>query len=359
MENEGTRVILIFLVIFLASAIIGAGVLLIYFLVYKLTINKAVTAQSGGVKHKMPAPSSAAKTVIAVALTVLIVAVWIDIRSVKEEALNIYSGLVQQMQNLESKVGYLESMINSVSDELKSEKSIFTSVDISYGKPDVKNHSAKITVNAAPKSCTDEAEISIRMGDSSVKLAKIGTGMYSGEIEVDFYKEYNGTALIMVTDGGETVSEELDLNVYDIREKYGVEMSSHIESFICEYESGRLYMRFCILARDVDEDEEFFIRDSLKVAVEVEGNIVFEDSLLSLNSYSPDTVVFDIEKSCEIPKNANNDIISVSAVDKCGNTHICKVFSYNITEGTSFATDFEGTERVYDSTGNLIAEFSY
>lgn len=358
MENESTQVIFPFLVIFLVSAVIGAGVLLIYFLVYKSAINKTVTAQSQGTKqHKMPAPSSAAKTVVMVAFAVLIAAVWLDIRSIKEETSNIYSGLAQQIQGLESKVGYLEGVIDSVSDELKREQSLFTSIDLSFGEINSKNHSVKITVSAAPKSCTDEAKISIWLDDRSVNLAKIGTGLYSGEIEVDLYKGYTGTALISVTDEGKTVSEELDINVYDIREKYGAVISSQFENWVdCEYRSGRLDMKIHRLVRGTGETEEFFVRDSFKLVVEVEGSVVLEDSLSLPDSYSDNIFTFEFEKSCEIPNNAYTDIY-ISAVDKCGNTHKCMVLSNEIPEAGYLTIGFGGEERVYDSTGNLIGKF--
>lgn len=352
MENEGTRVISVFLVIFLAAAIIGAGVLLIYFLVYKLTINKAVTAQSGGIKHKMPAPSSAAKTVIAVALTVLIVAVWIDIRSLKDAIENIGG----RDDSLSQRVIGLESEIYSLNEKLNREQSIFTKVDISYGKLDIKNHSVKISVSASPKSCTEEAELNIILGDNVIGLSKVGAGLFSGEIEVDLYGESDSSALITLTDEGKTLSEELYLDSYDIREKYGAMISSHIDNFIdFEYRSGRLDMK---IYRLMKETEEFFVRDSFKLVVEVEGSVVLEDSLSLPDSYSADMFSFEIGKSCEIPNNAYTDIY-ISAVDKCGNTHICEVLSNKIPEEGYMTIGFGGAERVYDSTGNLIAEFSY
>ena len=357
MDNEGTQVISVFLVIFLASAVIGAGVLLIYFLVYKSAINKTVTAQSEGTKqHKMPAPSSAAKTVAAVALTALIVAVWFDIRSLKDAIENIGG----RDDSLSYRVMSLESEIYSLNEKLNKEQSIFTRVDIGYGRFDINNHSVKISVSAAPKSCTEEAELNIILGDNVFGLSKVGAGMFSGEIEVDLYEETDSSALITLTDEGKTVSEELDyFYVYDIREKYGASVSSQFEDFIeCEYRSDRLDMKIYRLVRDTEETEEFFVRDSFKLVVEVEGSVVLEDSISLPNSYSADMYTFEIGKSCEIPKNAYTDIY-ISAVDKCGNTHICKVLSNELPEAGYMTIGFGGAERVYDSTGNLIAEFSY
>lgn len=339
-----TSVIPVFGLLIISVIVIGAIALLIYFLVYKSAINKRVTNQSGETKPKrMPAPSSVVYIVLAIAVAAVMIGVWIDIRNSTENLSNLCSQLSEKVGNLQAREDYLESEILSLSDELKKEQSLFTSVDISYGEPDYGNHSAKVKITVSPKSSTDDTKISVQVGDMSVNLAKTGAGLYSGEFEVDFYKVYDDIALITVTENGQVQSEELDFDANVLRWKFDARISPNLTVHEYDYLSGKLSISFWT---ENGFDGDFFDKDSYKVTVKSNGNVILEDPVL------PGT-----EKSCEVEIDGSVDVY-LSAVDKCGNTHICWFYSGVFKEGGEQSENFNfDVEQVLDSQGNLIAEF--
>ncbi len=329
--------------------VIGVIALLIYFLVYKSAINKRIRNQSSEVKpvgetkpKRMPAPSSAAYTVLAIAVAAVMIGVWIDIRNSTENLSNLCSQLSEKVGRLQAKEDYLESEILSLSDELKKEQGLFTSVDISYGEPDYGNHSVKVKITVSPKSSTDDTKINFQLGDMSVKLAKTSAGLYSGEFDFDFYKVYDDMALITVTENGQVQSEESDFDANDLRLKYGTEISAKLTVNEYEYLSGKFSISFWTENRF---DEDFFDKDSYKVTVKSNGNVILEDSVL-----------LGTEKSCEVEIDGSVDIY-LSAVDKCGNTHICRFYSGVFTEGEQSDMLSYDNEQVFDSQGNLIVKY--
>lgn len=341
MEAEA-RVKSVFGLLIVSVIVIGVIVLLIYFLAYKSAINKRVTNQSGETKPKrIPAPSSVAYIVLAIAVAAVMIGVWIDIRNSTENLSNLCSRLSEKVGNLQAREDYLESEILSLSDELKKEQSIFTSVDISYGEPDYGNHSAKVKITASPKSSNDDTKINVQLGDMSVKLAKTSAGLYSGEFEVDFYKVYDDDiALITVTENGQVRSEELDFDANVLGWMFGARISPNLTVHEYDYLSGKISISFWT------KESDFFDKDSYKVTVKSNGNVILEDSFL------PGT-----EKSCEVEIDGSVDVY-LSAVDKCGNTHICWFYSGVFKEGGEQSEHFNfNVEQVLDSQGNLIADF--
>lgn len=333
--------ILVFGLLIASVIVIGAIALLIYFLVYKSAINKRVTNQSGETKPKrMPAPSSVVYTVLAIAVAAVMIGVWIDIRNSTENLSNLCSRLSEKVGNLQAREDYLESEILSLSDKLKKEQSLFTSVDISYGEPDYRNHSAKVKITVSPKSSNDDTKINVQVGDMSVKLAKTGAGLYSGEFEADFYKVYDDIALITITENGQVQSEELDFDANDLRWKFDTRINPNLGVHEYDSLSGKFSISFWT------NESDFFDKDSYKVTVKSNGNVILEDSVLP-----------EIEKSCRVKIDGSVDVY-LSAVDKCGNTHICWFYSGMFKEDGEQSENFNfNVEQVLDSQGNLIADF--
>lgn len=346
MENIGEKSIGInFGVLIILVIVLGGLALLIYFLVYKASINKTLTNPDSEKRvKKMPALSSIAYIVIAIAVLAVIVGVWLDMRAAVEEVSGLYSSLSGQVFQLEAN---LQEEIDSVADRLQKEKSLFTSVDISYGKPDYKNHSVKLTVNAVPKVGTEDTRVSVQLGDNyTVKLKKVGEGLYSGEAEIDFYKRYGDIALITITENGETRSEELDLSADDVKEKYRSELRYRVYGVDYSYRDGKLNLK---VDCDAQLEEDFFEDDSFRLIVKSGGKVILEENILPGD-----------KKSCQAEKNTKVDIY-ISAVDKCGNTHLCNLYSNFLVDVDEFSTTFYGdelTEQVSDSEGNLIAEYN-
>ncbi|MBD5080356.1 MAG: hypothetical protein HDT44_01170 [Ruminococcaceae bacterium] len=336
-----TRGITVFGLLIISVIVIGAIALLIYFLVYKSAINKRVTNQSGETKPKrMPAPSSAAYTVLAIAVAAIMIGVWIDIKNSTENLSNLCYQLSEKVGRLQAREDYLESEILSLSDELKKEQGLFTSVDISYGEPDYGNHSVKVKITASPKSSTDDTEIVVRLGDMSVKLAKTNVGVYSCEIEFDLYKVYNDDmALITITENGQVRSEELDFDANDLVFKCGARLSENLTVHEYEYLSEKLSMS---IWTNSGLFEDFFDNDSYKLTVKSDGNVILEEP-----------VVPGIEKNCEVEIKGEAEAY-LSAVDKCGNTHICRFYFEDVAWGSEISY---GSEEVLDSRGNLIVEY--
>lgn len=345
-----TRVISVFGVFLILSVIVvGAIALVIYFLVYKSAINKKVANQSGdndpnikpGIKpRRMPDLSSVAFTVLIIAAAAVVFGVWIDVRNSSEHLSSLCRQLSEKVERLQANEDYLESELLSLSDELKKEQSLFTSVDIICGEPDYSSHSAKVKITASPKSSTDDTEIAVRVGDMSVKLAKTNAGLYSCELEFDFYKVYDDTALITVTEKGQVRSEELDIDANDLAFKCGARLCENLTVNEYEYQSEKLIMSIWTNSSPI---EDFFDDDSYKLTVKSDGNIILEES-----------VVPGIEKNCEVEIKGKAEAY-LSAVDKCGNTHICRFIFGELTDvGEVFRYD---NEEVLDSQGNLIVKY--
>lgn len=338
----------VFGILILSVIVIGAIALLIYFLVYKSAINKRVANQSGddpNIKsdikpRRMPSLSGVAFTVLIIAATAVVFGVWIDVRNSSEHLSSLCRQLSEKVERLQANEDYLESELLSLSDELKKEQSLFTSVDISYGEPDFNNHSVKVKITASPKSSTDDTEIGVMLGDMSVKLAKTNVGVYSCEIEFDLYKVYNDDmALITITENGQVRSEELDFDANDLAFKCGARLSENLTVHEYEYRSEKLSMS---IWTNSGLFEDFFDNDSYKLTVKSDGNVILEEP-----------VVPGIEKNCEVEIKGEAEAY-LSAVDKCGNTHICRFYFEDVAWGSEISY---GSEEVLDSRGNLIVEY--
>lgn len=345
-----TRIgISVFGILIISVIVIGVAALLIYFLVYKSAINKRIRNQNSEVKpvgetkpKRMPAPSSVAYTVIAIAVAAVMIGVWIDIRNSTEHLSNLCYQLSEKVGRLQASWDYLESEISSLSDELKKEQGLFTSVDISEVDPDYINHSVKVKITASPKSSNDDTKINVQIGDMTVKLARTNAALYSGELDIDFYKVYDDITLITVTENGQVRSEDLNFDANSLRWKFGAELSSRITVNEYEYRSGKFNISFWT---ENDFYENFFDKDSYKLTVKSNGSVILEDSVL------PRT-----EKSCEVEIDGSVDVY-LSAVDKCGNTHICRFYSGAFTEGEQSEMLSYDNEQVLDSQGKLIVEY--
>ena len=350
MGTTGTTLGMSLLGILVVTVIMfGIIFLLIYFMVYKSAINKRVANQRGNNDHdakpdtkpkRMPAPSSAAFTVLAIAVAAVMIGVWIDVKNSSEHLSSLCRQLSEKVERLQANEDYLESELLSLSDELKKEQSLFTSIDISSPEPDYNDHSVKVKITASPKSSTDDTEIGIRLGDMSVNLAKINTGLYSCELEFDLYKVYDyDTPLITITENGQVRSEELDIDANDFAFMCDARLSKYLTVKEYEYWSEKLIIS---LWTDKSPIEDFFDDDSYKLTVKSDGKVILEEP-----------VVPGTEKSCEVEIQGKPEAY-LSAVDKCGNTHICRFYFEDVAWGSEISY---GSEEVLDSRGNLIVEY--
>ncbi|MDE7281235.1 MAG: hypothetical protein K2N36_05795, partial [Ruminiclostridium sp.] len=198
-----------------------------------------------------------------------------------------------------------------------------------------------VKITASPKSSTDDTEIAVRLGDMSVTLDKTNAGLYSCELEFDFYKIYDyDTSLITITENGQVRSEELDIDTNDFMFKCGARLSEKLTVYEYGYRLENLIMSICTNSSPI---EDFFDDDSYKLTVKSDGNVIFEEP-----------VVLGIEKKCEVEIKGKPEAY-LSAVDKCGNTHICRFIFGELTEiGEVFSYD---NEEVLDSQGNLIVKY--
>lgn len=354
----------IFGLLIVSVIVLAALALLIYFLIYKSSINKRVKNQNSinqssvnqnsgyqsneemPKQHKvkrMPSPSSVVYIVLAIAVAAVMVGVWLDVRSTAKELSGLCNQLSERISRLEAKTDYLEDEILSAADRYKEEQSLFTSVDISCGKPDFVRHCVMLTISAVPKVNTEDTQISVQVGkEYTIALKKAGAGLYSGDFTVDFYKQYGEIALITITQKGEARSEDLDLDCNDIRGKYGAVMRDRIAGLDLSYQKGKLGMAVRVWEY---EGESFFDESSFKLIVKSDGKTLMEESILSYD-----------EKSCDVESGKQVEIY-ISAVDKSGNTHICGCYSSVMAEGdVKYISDY-GAEQVLDESGNLAAEY--
>lgn len=349
-EYANSNVFALGIVLVISSVIVlGALALLIYFLIYKSSINKRVKSQGNTEQqeqHKarsLPSPSSTVYVVLAIAVAAIMVGIWLDVRAAVRELQGTCSDLSARVANLESQVSYLESEIDSVTDEVENRESLFTNIDISYDNVDFKNHCAKITISAAPKSIAENSKIAVQIeSGSSVELKKSGSGLYSGEITIDFYKQYPDTPIIAITQGGTTYSEALDIYIDEVKLKYSAALKNMLSGLNYSYENGRLEM---LLYCEPFYEGGFFEEGSLRLVVKSGDKTVMEEAVLS-----------EEKKSCEIESGSSVEI-SVTALDKSGNTHIIVFYSDFITEEEMGSLDSFLIERVYDGDGKLVAEY--
>ncbi|MBQ1817874.1 MAG: hypothetical protein II124_04500 [Clostridia bacterium] len=155
-----------------AALLLAAGLaLLIYFLVYKRRINRAVRGE--GEAHAMPAPRGVAATVAAVVCAACLVALFVLVFGIRRDLAALSARLTASVSELDQRVLPLEEA-----------GGVFETLDMHCAELDLKAHRMTVEFSAVPRVAPDDGVVRILFGGAEAELRKNGE-LYFGSASFD------------------------------------------------------------------------------------------------------------------------------------------------------------------------------
>lgn len=333
-------VILLAPLILLLISLAVATIFVIYSLLYKRRINRALNENNP--KHSaLPDMRTALSATIIVILLVNIFSLNAQIDNLNDEIVDLNNKMDRNMYLLNQNVNDASSKL----DEFINDNKLISSFNFNVKDTNPDDIMAEIDFELALKTFSEDTEVSIVINNNVAKLSKNTTGKYTGTLNMNMFEEITNVSAL-ISEAGTTTTE----NIYDIDLEC---LWPHI-----------------LPSMDVKCDPDFIYEENNIHLEFVDGGYIY---MYTTDNYFTDAyveVLIDSVSVKKIPINPSKDIsdytvslnesfktepdstveIYAVATDNLGYTHKTLTFSCNESSITAILDN----EVIYDSTGKKI-----
>ncbi len=330
---------------FFLLIIIGliVGVFLIYFMLYKKNVNKALQENNG--KHiALPDVNSMASRILIIILFIVLFSTKSQIGSLESNMDTLYSGLYNRIISLEATVNEMRDTL----EQLKQSGNLVSNYDYSFENFNVDDMTADLKLEVALKSFNKNTSVAISLDDNVVELKKAPSGKFKGSLTISIFDIVeNVTALI--SDGETTESVALS-DIY---------MDSIWMEFLPSINSK-------FMGDPTYKDKKLYCKDDMYIYLSNTDTLYFTDVYIEIFADNKYVKTIDIDYSKEqteyeftidevIDVSDYNSMLDVYIIgkDNAGLTH--KYISYSGNESSSVA--YGMSEEIYDSKGNKLISY--
>lgn len=293
------------------------------------------------------------KIVVAVITVLLLVICLFKIHD-QSEQINSLQNSVSLLQNKITNIDYnISSLYTNIDEHLKKEASLLSDVDYSLGELNINDHTIPVTIKVTPKALTDDMQLSVNIGGTSVPLERNGNE-FSATVPVNMFVSYDSYPMLSITSNGTTKTEKLeDVDVSALYTRYLPNVYGYLEVGD-RFKNGKL-----VLEGVLNFDEKPSALDSdvsvVKLVLVTEKNGVeiartdFSDKVQSEFTGNSFSASYDAAYGDTIR-------IYILAEDSLGYTHktVCYTW-YQPDANTQMESVFaDGPAEIYDRSGNLL-----
>ena len=295
------------------------------------------------------------KIVVAVFTIILLVICLFKIHD-QSEQINSLHNSVSLLQNKITNIDYnISSLYTNIDEHLKKEASLLSDVDYSLGELNINDHTIPVTIKVTPKTLTDDMQLSVNIGETSVPLERNGNE-FSATLPVNMFVSYNAYPMLSITSNGTTKTEKLDdVEVSALYTRYLPNVYGSLE-VSDQFKNGKLSLQGMLnfgekpSALDSDVSVVKLVLVTEKNGVEI-ARTDFSDKVQSGFTGNSFSASYDAEYGDTIR-------VYILAEDSLGYTHktVCYTW-YQPDANTQMESVFaDGPAEIYDKNGNLLNE---
>lgn len=315
----------------LILAVLAIGVL-IYYICYKIRINRTLKGEESGAHVPMASMESVWKVVA-------VIAVFVMYSSLSTKITNLQNELMNTRNALSNKIWGVQYELDEMQRQAKKEASMISEVSYDFGEINTKEHTVEMNFRVVPKSYSEETELSLKFGGETIALTNDGRGTFSGNRVFSIFEEVYEEGMIFVTEGGVTkteVWEEVPKRrlYYECLPMLGV-MSSSL-SYTKGKENVRIQGHFQVMSKEKNVAAFQNLTLYVKNGNAVIDEIVPEDGYVSLDRKYP-------------VKDGDSVSFFVKGVDEYGYIHEMFVSGWN-TDDMATEVEVHG----YDTYGYQV-----
>ena len=331
--------------------VIAAIIAILYLLIYKKRVNRAL-AKGEGADGAGPEPSSVSRSALLIVLIIIMGIMLLRISDLKSTLWNINNTVSSQS----SQIMNLQNQISQLSDMLKKQESIISDFSVEFGKLDADRHSAEVIFTATPKEVKDSTELKLTAGSHTVKLERKGTSStFTGKLTADIFEEFPDQPKITLTTDGVSRTEELEY--YELTELWLHYMPKIMVSGggTAEFNKDTLKIDWDIQIDFISKAENAgFAREGIIMKTLIDGKVTDEKDISSEVNWDGDwgTYNTDLTGNITLEKGQSYKII-VTAKDSNGYTHETTVL--DLVEDCSVPETMD-EYHIYDASGKLLTD---
>ena len=271
------------------------------------------------------------------------------------------SQLSERMESLQTTLNNrIEGLQHTVSglyvqieDMLENEANILVSAETEYSPSLLEDGSAGVTVKLLPKVITEETTVHLDIMGNTYEAEKVGLG-YVVELAVGLFEKEDHDAIVSVTSGGVTHTQEIYVGTKGLCEKYLPTVNGNSDGG-SSYTFGKYRFKGKVIV-DIINGEESGIVDC-RAEVRLNDDVVdtFEIELVEIKS-GIYTAELEVNKMYSVSK---NDLVGIYVVarDELGYVYENIVSLYDIpdhTDGDNTITTYTNSCVIYDAEGNEL-----
>ncbi len=327
---------------FILPTIVGI-IFCIYFVLYKITINKALNEENG--RHiRMPSIGSMGSSLLTICLIIFLIANYVKLSNLQDDIYNLE-------QNCLNKISLLQTNITTLEDEIEDANSLIQSFESSIKDFDLDKHTLELSFEVIPKNHNDDTKISLTLNSYIVDLEKNTSNKFTGSLTVDMFGNEYLETIITISDGNIKKTEQLSaIDTTCIWQKFLPSFNaifSNGEHF--EYADNNFHLDGSIDISTYNNEDSNFVNG--KVVIEVNGRLVDTIDMSIDNNIFSKTI--ELDKKISMGK---TDLLEVYVVadDSLGYTHKYYVFGWS--DGATNAIWNGEQEKIYDKDGTLLTK---
>lgn len=183
----------------LILAVLAIGVL-IYYICYKIRINRTLKGEESGAHVPMASMESVWKVVAVIAVIVMY-------SSLSSKITNLQNELNNTRNNLSNQIHALQYELHEMQEAAKKEASMISEVFYDFGAIDTNTDMVEMKFRVVPKSYGAETEVSLNYRGESIVLTNNGDGTFTGSAMFPMFEESYEEGVICITEGGITKTE--------------------------------------------------------------------------------------------------------------------------------------------------------
>ncbi len=173
---------------------------LVYYICYKVAINRKLRAEESGAHVPMASMESVWKVVA-------VIAVFVMYCSLNSKIVDLQEELTEARMTLTDEIAALQYEVYELQEAAKKEASLFSEIFYDFGEIDTKNHTVEMSFWVVPKSYSEETEVSVIFRGETMELVNDKGRTFSGSKSFPIFEEIYEEGMICVTESGVTKTE--------------------------------------------------------------------------------------------------------------------------------------------------------
>ena len=336
------------IIILLLLAAAGA---VIYFLIYRKRVNRALN-EGSDVDSAGPEPASVSRSGL---MIVLIIAMGIMLIRIANLNSNI-KRLNDMVANQSYQLMNIQNELEELQQNMKEEASLISDFNMIFNQMDPADHTAELTFQVTPKKTTEDMTIVVAADDMRIPLQRSSQGTtFTGSCTLDIFTSFLEPVKVLMTQNGETMTVETDN--YELTELW----QHYLPQIIVSGGGSGTYKKDAMevewtIGLDLIAKTEYgrFEKNGITLTTMLDGQVTETKDISNEVSWEEDYGVMrmDVKKNFPIREDQTLSMV-VSLKDNMGYTHECTVMELSGVH--SHEEVKENEYRIYDASGKLIS----